>query len=64
MLKEVAAYLRVTPRTLRVWVQRGKFPPPIRPGEGKRRLWRWSEVEQILSQLAQRPTTKKGTRTM
>jgi hypothetical protein len=51
--REVAEYLRVSPRTLRNWVRLGKFPAPISPGGSKRgrRLWRWSEVERALSRL-------------
>jgi excisionase family DNA binding protein len=53
LAREVAEYLRVSPRTLRNWVRLGKFPAPISPGGGKRgrRLWRWSEVEQALTRL-------------
>ena len=43
----LTANLCISPRTVEVWIKRGKLPPPVT--RGTKRLWRWSQVEQYLN---------------
>lgn len=40
---DVASALRISERTLRLWISGGKFPPPKKIGRGAR--WQRSDVE-------------------
>ena len=46
----VAASLHVTKTTVRRWVQRGRFPPPIRLSRRKL-VWRLSDLKEWLDQV-------------
>ena len=46
-LREVAAMFDVTPQTIRLWVKRRKFPPPL-PMSPRKLLWSPGAVEKVL----------------
>ncbi len=42
----LSAHTTLAPRTIEMWVESGKLPPP-KVKDGKR-LWKWKEVERYL----------------
>jgi predicted DNA-binding transcriptional regulator AlpA len=51
-IAEVAAYFRVTARTVAGWVARGVFPHPIRVGPGGQPRWRSADVRAFAASAA------------
>jgi excisionase family DNA binding protein len=52
--EDVAALLKVQPRTINEWQRQGRFPAPVRLGRLRR--WRRSDLDQfIIEQTERRP---------
>lgn len=47
---DVASALRVSERTLRLWIKDGKFPAPMKVGRGAR--WQRADVETWIEQAS------------
>lgn len=50
--QEVADHLGISPWTLTSWVNKGKFPQPLRLSTGHALKWRVIEIEQWLARKA------------
>jgi len=58
-IDQVAVMFHVKPRTIRHWVQHGRFPEPVR--NGKKPLWLPAELETHLHTIKQdKPAIRKS----
>jgi predicted DNA-binding transcriptional regulator AlpA len=48
-VRRVAAFFKVSPKTIRTWTNRGSFPPMVRLGPGKLIRWRADDIHKFIA---------------